>query len=69
MENKWKTNGFDAFLILNPMNPIPNLMNPIFGFADHYLGGGNLHMNLDLVGVGGEKPSGKFGSIRKSVGA
>ena len=38
METQWKTNGFKAFLILNIMNPIPNLMNPIFGFAADYLG-------------------------------
>jgi hypothetical protein len=38
MEKQWKTNGFKAFLILHVMNPITNLMNPIFGFAAGYLG-------------------------------
>jgi len=37
MENQWKTSGFKAFLILNPMNFIPNLMNPNCGFVAHYL--------------------------------
>ena len=45
MEN---TDGFKAFLILNLMNPIPNLMNPIFGFAAHYLGGENLLKDLRI---------------------
>ena len=50
MENLWKTNGFKAFLVLNLMNPIPNLMSPVFGFAAIRAGGEYLLMDLDLLG-------------------
>ena len=43
-----RTNGFNTFLILNLMNPIPNLINPIFGFAAHYLGVNGEHL---LIGT------------------
>ena len=49
-ESHWKTNGFKAFLILNLMNPIPNLMNPMFCFRCSLFGGENLLMYLDLLG-------------------
>jgi hypothetical protein len=36
-ENQWKTNGFNAFLILSHTKLL-NLVNPIVGFASHCLG-------------------------------
>ena len=52
-ESHWKTNGSKTFIIINLMNPIPNLINPIFGFAAHCFGGWKPSQGLDLLWGGG----------------